>query len=108
MERLEDRIINDIIQKMHAKKEAFIKEKLIEKGYSELVETSHKTRFPKINISKCDGWDFIFADNGTKQGDFIVAIKDFDFIVSDLNNTKNTIDVSFVWQDVNFTPVEIK
>lgn len=109
-------MVSKEIQEMNAKKEAFIKEMLIKKGYPELAEIKEIVRFPKINISVYDGWSYIFAYNGTKQGDFIVAIgpiepdTKFDFSMAGAPEptASCTTTYSFKWQDTDCSAVLIK
>ena len=79
MKDLKDQFIENIILENSRMKDEFIKSKLIEKGYKHIIPTL-KTRFPKINISRSpDGWEYVFADNGTVEGDFIVGISPWNF-----------------------------
>jgi hypothetical protein len=112
-----DDLMNEVLKKMqeemHAKKEAFIKEMLEKKGYQNIIP-AEKMRFPKINRSIAfDGWEYIFVDNQSKQGDFIVAIgpwehdNNFDFSkISDMSASCQTT-YTFKWQDKNFDAVRI-
>ena len=110
-------LMNDMTQRMMSemqeKREAFIKEMLAKKGYEHLIPTE-KMRFPKINRSIApDGWEYIFVDNESKQGDFIVAIgpwepdTKFDFSkISDYQASYQT-KYTFKWQDKNFDAVRL-
>jgi hypothetical protein len=114
--RMEDfkKFEEDLRQKMSSelqeRRESFIKNMISQKGYSHLIPTE-ATRFPKINRSiGWDGWEYIFADNGTKQGQFIVAIGPYKFNETfDLSNpsirVSADIKCTFDWQDTNFDAV---
>ena len=102
-----------IMSEMQEKKEAFIKEMLAKKGYKHLIPTE-KMRFPKINRSiSFDGSEYIFADNGSKQGDFIVAIgpwepeNEFDFSKLSERSAFAQTTYTFKWQDKNFDAVRL-
>lgn len=102
-----------MMSEMQEKREAFIKEMLSKKGYDHLIPTE-KTRFPKINRSiSFDGWEYIFVDNESKQGDFIVAIgpwePDTKFDLSKLSESTASCQTTytFKWQDKNFDAVRL-
>lgn len=110
--------MNEMTQKMMSelqeKRENFLKKMLIKKGHLMIVEMMvDKVRFPKINRSICDGWEYVFVDNNTKQGEFIVAIgpwepaTQFDF--SQLPELKASCmtTYTFKWQDTNFDAVRL-
>lgn len=105
--------IKNIIEEMKAKKEAFIKEMLIKKGYPELAEINERVRFPKVNRTILGNWEYIFADNGTKNGDFIVAISDWEpdnndnAVTQEDNSFKLINQYTFKWQDEFFNDVEL-
>lgn len=112
MHEMTEKLMSDI----QAKQENLIKQKLIEKGYPELANLDETIRFPKLNRTICDGWTYIFAENGTKQGDFIVAIgpleyeSNFDF--SKVHSTEPTASsnttITFKFQDKDFSKVAIR
>jgi len=113
MDNLIDELTQKMMSEMNEKRESFIKEMLIKKGYKHLIPTE-KMRFPKINRSiSFDGWEYIFADNGTKQGDFIVAISPwkpnsvFDFSKLSEHNVSCQTTYDFTWQDKNYDAVFI-
>lgn len=60
------------------KKSQFIKDKIAEKGFGELLETASH-RFPKLCQVKQGEWTLWYADNGTPEGQFIIALKDAEF-----------------------------
>jgi len=102
-----------IISDLNEKKEAFIREKLKEKGFDHLISTD-KHRFPKI--TRCiafDGWEYIFVDNETLQGEFIVAVGPWEHFTS-VDSSKlstytiySTTSYTFKWQDTNFDAVRL-
>jgi len=96
------------------KRENIIKAMLIKKGYSEFVNINERVRFPKINSTRSiDGWEYIFVDNGTKQGDFIVAIgplkynHEYNYAKLDIGSVSCDAVCSFEWQDTNFDAVRL-
>lgn len=103
----------NMLSEMHEKREALVKEMLIKKGYGYLLNTE-KTRFPKISRTIApDGWEYIFADNKSKQGAFIVAIgpwepsTNFDFSKRGETYASSEITYNFKWQDKNFDAVRL-
>ena len=112
MTELMNQMTQKMVSQMQEKREAFIKEMLSKKGYKHLIPTE-KMRFPKINRSLSDGWEYIFVDNESKQGDFIVAIgpwePDTNFDYSKLSEMSASCQTTyrFKWQDKNFDPVRL-
>ena len=96
---------NDIVKSVMDMKERFVKQKLIEKGYGHLVDDLKQMRFPKINISTKGEWEYIFVDNGSVQGNFIVALRVVTGAFSPLSPTE--IKASIEWQDADFEAVRI-
>ena len=102
-----------MMSEMQEKRDAFIKEMLIKKGYPELAEINEKVRFPKVNRTICDGWEYIFVDDGSKQGKFIVAIgwwkpdTKFDFRQTSERSASCQTTYTFQWQDSNFDAVRL-
>jgi hypothetical protein len=107
-------LIRDMTQKISQDRitmvDDFIRMMLVKKGYPHLAEIKDKVRFPGINITERAGWLYVFADNGTKQGDFIVAVtietengrlitSKSDFSATQFATT------SLKWQDTNFSAV---
>ena len=81
-------------------KDNFIKTKLIEKGFEHLVEGLERRTFPKICMIKQDKWTYIYADDDTEKGAFIVAIQDYDFSTDYSDKDFATkMNFSFKWQD---------
>lgn len=110
-------LMNEMTQKMMSemqeKKEAFIKEMLTKKGYDHLIPTE-KLRFPRINRTiSPDGWEYIFVDDESMQGEFIVAIgpwepdTKFDFSKLSENQASCQTTYTFKWQDSNFDAVRL-
>ena len=113
MNNLTDDMTRKMMSEITEKRESLIKEMLKKKGYEHLIPTE-KTRFPKIN--RCisfDGWEYIFVDNESKQGEFIVALSplkfDNDFDYSCLSDGKAFCEtkITFTWQDSNFDAVRL-
>lgn len=108
-----EEFMQKIIAEMQQKREAFIKEMLIKKGYPGLANINEKVRFPKLNRSICGDWEYIFADNGTTQGDFIVAISQWEpdnndtTVIQEDNSFKLINRYTFKWQDQFFNDVEL-
>ena len=75
IQNLQEKLVSDLANQLSKKKEEIVNQKLIEKGYPPLSEYAVNSRFPRINISKANDWEYVFADNGTKQGDFIIAYR---------------------------------
>jgi len=110
-------LMNEMTQRMMSemreKRDAFIKEMLIKKGYPELAEITEMVRFPKINRTICDGWEYIFVDDGSKQGKFIVAIgwwepdTKFNLVKSPELVSFCQTTYTFKWQDSNFDAVRL-
>lgn len=89
-----------------AKKDDLIRQKLKEKGFEYLVEGIGKRKFPKIMRIIQNEWEYIYADNDTDEGAFIVAIKD-NFKNDFYNSEPYKITYEFQWQD-KFPIVEYK
>jgi len=110
-------LINEMTQRMmtemQEKRDAFIKKMLIKKGYPELAVTNEIVRFPKVIRTICDGWEYIFVDDGSKQGKFIVAIDwwkpdtKFDFRQNSELSASCQTTYTFRWQDSNFDAVRL-
>lgn len=105
----------DIICNLQEKKDTFIRELLIRKGRQMTAETfKENNRFSKVCVVKYCDWEYYFVDNGTKQGDFIVAIGPwkantiFDFSKDVRSTGSCTTTCYFEWQDNNFDPVRIR
>lgn len=94
-----------IIDSVISTRDEFIKQKLLEKGYDRLVDEMNYCRFPKMCIVSYDGWQYVFVDNGTIQGDFIVAVKIAAGVFNSLSPTE--IKANIEWQDTNFEAVRI-
>ena len=94
-------IVNSVV----SARDEFIKQKLIEKGYERLTTEMKYCRFPEMSIVSHDGWQYVFVDNGTVQGDFIVAIR----ITTDAFNplSPTEIKAGIDWQDADFEAVRI-
>jgi hypothetical protein len=112
-------VISDFISesnlKVEQRKEAIINHYLKEKGYKDISNYKTKCRFPKLNVSNFEGWNYVFFDNGTIQGDFIVAIKVVqkartpDFNIQSRNVTAaGIIDYFFEVRTDDYSPVKIK
>lgn len=113
MNDLMNEMTQRIMSEMQEKKEKFIKEMLTVKGYDHLISTE-KMRFPKINRTRTpDGWEYIFVDDESKQGDFIVAIGPWEpetkFDYSKLADYQASCQTTytFKWQDSNFDAVRL-
>ena len=81
-----------------AKKEAFIREKLIEKGFEHLTVGVEKKRFPKVMSIKKGEWEYWYADNDTDEGFFVVAIREHSVAI-DESTESHQVKLSFQWQD---------
>lgn len=68
-------IMQDAFKSTTLQLEKIIKDKLTEKGMGNLLEGIGSRRFSKLLSIKMDGWTYIFADNDTDEGLFIVAIR---------------------------------
>ena len=79
-------------------KEELIKSKIIEKGFGHLLEGIEKRKFPKLCCIKQEGWSLYFADDGTEQGAFILAIKEV-FDSPTASDSKFSITSNIYWQD---------
>jgi hypothetical protein len=79
--------------------EDLIASKVKEKGYGHLIEGIEKRKFPKLCMIKQYEWTYVYADNDTDEGAFIVAFKEEfnnDFTSKDFT-TKMTVNLK--WQD---------
>lgn len=101
-------IMQEHLNSMQNSKSEFIKSKFIEKGFGHLVSDLFERRFQKLACVKVGDWSYYYADNDTKNGVFIVAIKDFDFDMSvKEENMAHMMTMSFKWQDT-YEPPELK
>lgn len=89
-----DNMMQQQFKAMAKLKDDFIKGKLIEKGFEHLIEGMEKRRFPKICIVKQEDWTYIYADNDTDEGFFIVAMQDYNFKIDGCQ-----MKIEFRWQD---------
>lgn len=90
---------------INEQKEKIVNEKLIEKGFPPLSEFLKKERFPRINITKQNDWEYYFADNGTVNGIFLCALK-VEFNNSfDIQENKCTASVTLHFQDKDCSSV---
>lgn len=89
-----------------AKNDDLIRQKLKEKGFGYLVEGMEKRKFPKIMRIIQNEWEYIYADNDTDEGAFIMAIKD-NFKNDLYNSEPYKVTYQFQWQD-KFPIVEYK
>lgn len=81
-------------------KDDLIKSKLEEKGFGHLIKGIEKKRFPKITSITKDNWSYIYADNDTDEGAFIVAMEDYNFDIKYSKTDFTTkFETTFVWQD---------
>jgi len=88
MYHIQDEMLKKMSAEMNEKKESFINEMIIKKGFERAIPTE-KMRFQKVTRSiSFDNWEYVFVDDGTKQGAFIVAVgpwecdKKFDYAAS--------------------------
>lgn len=101
--------MDGVLQKLHQeiinKRTELVKQKLREKGYHHLVNTLEIQRFPKVVVERYQGWELYWADNGTAEGEFIVALGDFK-----IDNTCDVgkISISFQYQDIMPNIIEYK
>jgi hypothetical protein len=97
--------INSALKEIEFKKIEFIKKKIQEKGY---IYPTEPARFPIISLVNENGWTYVFANNGTKQGDFIVAVSDIESKSQQFeDDNSHKIVLSFRWQEDNFEPVKL-
>jgi hypothetical protein len=81
-------------------KEKLIREKLTEKGFGHLIEGIEKRRFPKICQIKQGEWTYVYADNDTDEGAFIIAYKEFSFTSEYLNKDYSTrMSANMEWKE---------
>ena len=102
------RQLEEIKRDIDTKKAELVKAMLSKKGYGHLVNFAEKCRFPKVNVSVCGEWEYYFADNGSKQGDFIIAIRVVNTDpVYELSVCTATASCEYrlEWQDTNFEAV---
>lgn len=95
------RAMSDQVKLLQNKKEQFIKDMFLKKGFSDVVETIGY-RFPKIVAIRHGDWDYYYADNGTKSGVFVVAIKneyDFSEAGGKDDKFKYVMSISFKWHE---------
>jgi hypothetical protein len=110
-ETVVDFALERLAKEMREKKTAFLNEMLTKKGFPELATfgQSEQNRFPKLAMVRHAGWEYYFADNGTRQGAFIVAVTDW--FRDDTNRESpnkilmDSIGYRFRWQDWDFTDV---
>ena len=93
------KILTDKHERMKAD---LIGRKLIEKGFPDLVNMGHALRFHKVIQIVKNGWTYVFAENGTKQGYFIVAVK-----APELSEDTNIVTSTLKWQDTDFSEVAL-
>lgn len=99
-----------IYQKFEEQKERLINDKLVEKGFAPISESSLNCRFPRFKICKLGDWEYFFADDGTRQGCFIIAYR---FVFGNpINNPLSedyatAFQVSLEYQSEDFSPVKI-
>lgn len=110
--------IEEMVQKLISKRNEvahdLINTMLTRKGYPPFSGSDLKMRFPKVNITYCeaDEYFYVFADNGTIQGDFIVAFKiesktEFDYSLADKLSVGANTTSKLIWQDTDCSSVEI-
>jgi hypothetical protein len=90
-----------LIKVLEEQKSEFVKSKFISKGYD--LEAMSGGRFPKVSTVYHAGWTYYFADDGTTNGDFIVAVCDCKVEVVE----HNKVIVSFDHQDKDYSPVKL-
>jgi len=82
-------------------------DKINKKGLGKFLEK--KRRFPKFTTVRKNGWFYVFFDNKTIEGEFIVAIKDED--PSKVNIDKimasDKFKINIERQDKNYDDVRI-
>lgn len=71
MENMTDQITSDLISKITKQQEEIIKQKLIEKGFGNLIEGMTQKRFPRIASVHTQDAKYYYADNGSPNGVFI-------------------------------------
>lgn len=93
-------IMTDILKEVQGKKDALVKQKLIEKGFEHLIEGMEKKLFPKVCSFRYEGWTYFFADNDTDDGCFIVAIQDLQFNYDSQDvDARINMNATFNYQD---------
>lgn len=101
------KMTDEFIKKVLEEKEAFIKSKFEEKGFGGFLENAHKVRFPKVRCVSFNRWQYYFADDGSDEGAFIVAIEDFDINFPVNRTGASLVSFAFNWQDSHCHPVRI-
>ncbi len=106
-----DSVFDALIEKINAEKREFIKKMFVSKGYGHLLD-AEQTRFPMVTICIREGWEYYFVNNGTKQGEFIVAVGPFEFndtgmMGLDIGSAVSQ-SVSFNWQDTDYSAVMMR
>lgn len=109
-------MMEKVLSQMREQKDEFVKRKFIEKGYNRLFGGSGKRRFPGLCKVVSGKWEYYFADNGSDNGEFIVAIKDFEHDNSSRsmntgsNEFKNeySLKIGFDWSDIYLGQVDVK
>lgn len=91
-----DELVQRTFREVEQKKEELIKMKLREKGFSRYADNLLTARFPKVCCHKSNGWSLYYADDGTDNGAFIIAISDFQL---DMTCEVNVVRVFFNWSD---------
>lgn len=86
---------------LNKQKEELIKSKIIEKGFGYLLEDLEIRRFPKLCCVQQGEWDLYFADDDSKEGAFIIAIKHQPTYNDDISdkNAVYSVKATIEWQD---------
>jgi hypothetical protein len=94
------------------KKYQIVRNAFAERGYLEAFDEAEKPkyRFSRIAVAERAGWDYFFMNDGTIDGEFIIAIrtkKGVPDINSDDNKTLFNFSIEIEYQSDNYDPVRI-
>ncbi len=81
-----DEFMGSIGREGALKRENFIKEELKKAGYAHLCDYTER-RFPKVAIVQDGLWEYVYVDDDTMGGKFIVAMEKWQYVNSQTPDT---------------------
>lgn len=87
-----------LIQDFQNHKSDFVKKTFVEKGFGSLIPDS-RVMFPKIALIIIEGVEYYFADNGSKNGVFVLGIRNSEPCFPNWDTETKNIKI-----ELSFTP----
>jgi hypothetical protein len=95
MDYFNERIIKELSSKIIAQQEEILRQKLIEKGFGNLIEGMKNRRFPKITRIDTVDAKYYYADNNSPNGVFIIGFTKPEMSPIDYFSDNTSITMTF-------------